>query len=789
MEVKKQLKNNLPSHLREHPNVDGLFGAVGDLLDEMKENIDDFSFAYDYEKIPEGNFDDFAGQMGINYPRNLAQQNKKILLRDIISVYRAKGTEKAIKQLFKLVGWKVDIDYIWIKKGTKNKEFIYPSDYFFGVESVYDDGVYADVVDYLNQEYDKVQISGENYASGASVSKFELLKTPYIKVVVTAEDYALFTQDFVDADGNVYKFTDSEKFEIVQEIFDFFFESGRPAHVAIIEIATPFRLNDDVQHDTNDSANLANVENESMFFTEIGEYDFVEINANSSFDPTRVYFNIPFPNVPIVVAYVQSNNESALVHARVTNITEKRFDVYLQSQDGSALPKNETVNYIAVVPGVHTLQDGLVVEANSIDTQSVHRGGSTYGGDTVTFEGGFSVPPAILATINTHNVVDFTASNINSVTKSDFRIQQEKLETGTPVEQETIGWIALSVGQYTIERSILTVETTTESVGDVSTSFNFSGGVSFSGPPMLFAHGRTGNNKDGYIVRSDNLDDQSVDFFAQEDTVNDLETGHSEEQVSFVAIEWTGPSDITKNRIYREKTEEVYLSSLDNAVGTLDGTLTFDHPMTRYVNFGEYYGGLQIDDDNFKVYANYPTKEYTGRIYSASETGTKNIIPVMDDARVIVSAGEDTTVYVYKTIDDRIDIANGNRNLIFVNEIYGPLSEFEMNIRYATGIAINVDNFGKVYGFVYEGSTSAEDYGTVTTSSTVNTDLGSIVGADAFSGFVHVLVGHNTDPIKQNDYYDLIGENNGQIENHTNFYGDNGSIEGSATYTEDYGSV
>ena len=248
MKIEKQIINNLPDHVAKEELANQLFTAIGQLLDEMREEIDNFKDYNNYQKIESSRFNDLAATFGLNFPRNLDEDTRRILIRDIIAVYRTKGTEQAIRYVFRLIGWEVDIDYIWIDRSKRLAEFIYPSDYLFGDEEVFEDGTYAVIRDESSQSLGKVRIYGETYPIGADYSSIEVIKTPYIRVLIRAEDYNLFTGDTIGEDGTIYSYTETEEFEIVQNIVDFFSDRGRPANVAIIELVTPFNIDDEVSY-------------------------------------------------------------------------------------------------------------------------------------------------------------------------------------------------------------------------------------------------------------------------------------------------------------------------------------------------------------------------------------------------------------------------------------------------------------------------------------------------------------------------------------------------------------
>jgi len=266
MTIEKQIVNNLPASLQGYANVNSLFGALGEFLDDIRIQIDEFDNHNDSALVSESRLDTLAMNFGVNYPRNLNREEKRTLIRDIVNIYRAKGTVRAIKHIFKLVGWNVELEYVWIDKNIKKSSYTYPDDYYIGTEKRYATGIYADVTDNASNIFTQVRIYGEDYPAGAPQSTMELIKTPYLKVIVTAEDYRLFTEDYVAPDGTVYSFTDTEKFNIVQDIFDFFVEKGRPANVAVIEVITPFDLHDTIDTTTFATAEADNFEDISQAY-------------------------------------------------------------------------------------------------------------------------------------------------------------------------------------------------------------------------------------------------------------------------------------------------------------------------------------------------------------------------------------------------------------------------------------------------------------------------------------------------------------------------------------------
>ena len=252
--------NNLPEHYRDHQNVDEMFHALGTYLDELRTEINQFQFYHDWARNTDENLIYLSEQYGVNLPRNLSRNKRKLIVRDVINFYKFFGTEAAIRLLFRLIGWDVEFEYIFVNSETESIEYIYPSDYFFGKDYVDDSGyIRADVTDPTGERISNARVYGESYPQSLiDEQPLELIRCPYFKVTITAEDYGVFTEDYTDGDGNTYSYTETERFEIIQNIINYFRDVGRPANVAIIELATPFNLDDAFIYQPQEVLNLEN---------------------------------------------------------------------------------------------------------------------------------------------------------------------------------------------------------------------------------------------------------------------------------------------------------------------------------------------------------------------------------------------------------------------------------------------------------------------------------------------------------------------------------------------------
>jgi len=274
--LKDDLKKYLPEAQQGSADFDSFLDAIGELLDGFHDSIDDFKYYYDYQLVSEKNLDLLSEELDLDFPRNLSLSRKRETVKDAIDLWRSNGTERALKRIFRLIGWDVDIDYCWtlnpavvadvsyVYNGTINYSDTAGYTYndsgdvspvglqslIYGSATVYDNGTYADLYDEAANFYFKVPIQGEEYPADKHSDVTIVLKAPYIRINIKKEDYDIFTQDIVDPEsGTVYSYTAGETFAITQEIINYFLEKVRPANVAIIEISTPFSLLDDIDLD------------------------------------------------------------------------------------------------------------------------------------------------------------------------------------------------------------------------------------------------------------------------------------------------------------------------------------------------------------------------------------------------------------------------------------------------------------------------------------------------------------------------------------------------------------
>ena len=288
-DLKNDLKKMIPVAQQGNDSMDQYLDAVGEILDGFNLAIDNFKYYSDYEKVNTSQIESLAGQFDIEFPRNMSTVRKREIIKDAIALYQSNGTERALKRIFYTLGWNVTIDYCWtlnpdvsgqvqyLYNGTITYDSSLGYTYndlpvsspvglysiIFGNEQVYSNGVYVDLYDSSGGFYPKNTIVGEVYDEYADTGLLVVVKVPYIRINVNEEDYNLFTQDYVDPDtGKIYSYDSTEQYEITQQVITYFLEQVRPANVSILEIVTPFALEDTFLDSMND---------DSLLFSHIGE--------------------------------------------------------------------------------------------------------------------------------------------------------------------------------------------------------------------------------------------------------------------------------------------------------------------------------------------------------------------------------------------------------------------------------------------------------------------------------------------------------------------------------------
>jgi hypothetical protein len=257
--------------------------------------------------------------------------------------------------------------------------------------------------------------------------------------------------------------------------------------------------------------------------------------------------NSPTENQPITVVLTEALTNPVFAFTATSNGTDD-FLIRLVGQtldgDGNTTaftfiieeweyldgphPEIETINWLAIEEGVHTLPDGRLVEAG---TSSIASSGRNTGG-TETFSAGFTSPPVVLTSVMSNNDPTTVDSDPSAISTTGFRITLQEEEALNSVHSaETIGWIAIQPGgDGSSGTAGNTGNTVTHNVSTVGLGATFTDGV-------VLAETQTLDGPDTATVSIDSQTDSAVGVFINEEQSRGTETNHTTEVVGIVAFE------------------------------------------------------------------------------------------------------------------------------------------------------------------------------------------------------------------------------------------------------------
>ena len=269
---------------------------------------------------------------------------------------------------------------------------------------------------------------------------------------------------------------------------------------------------------------------------------------------TSVGFATPFTSTPLIFA-LPTDEGPEPASLRLRNISSIGFDIaQVEPLNESGSHAAMTVDYLAVIPGVHVLKEGRVIEAGSRATsaqQAEPSAGIATSWDTLTFQwGGFSQPPVLLTAIQSINnelALDPTFPSspflnvaVQNLTNTDAEIALERGEAsaGTVSSSEQVGYLAIDadITDTLIANDTLPVDFESQQRGGIlgwdNGCFNGAFLGSYASIPLAYASqtARAGNN--GGWLRRCALTNSTLGLTVDEDRFNDAERGHIAETAS-----------------------------------------------------------------------------------------------------------------------------------------------------------------------------------------------------------------------------------------------------------------
>ncbi|MBN1843354.1 MAG: fibronectin type III domain-containing protein, partial [Deltaproteobacteria bacterium] len=291
-----------------------------------------------------------------------------------------------------------------------------------------------------------------------------------------------------------------------------------------------------------------------------GFWDGVEID--SGFDPTdpeskpllppleigevsvdhnwkRVEFSETFQD-PVVVAKSLSCNEGDPAVVRIRNADATGFEIRVQEWDYlGGIHAEETVGYIVMERGTHTLPDGTMVEAERFETDRT----DSFGG--VAFSRTFQVAPVVITAVSSYNEADAVTTRARNISINGFesRMREQELNSQTHVT-ESISYIAWEPSSGTMDDLTFEVKKTDDvmthelqTIVCNETSMNI---------PVFLADMQTTDGGDTANLRWQNKDFYAVDVKVVEEQSSDSETSHTTEVVGYMLFSRIrlGPAEV-----------------------------------------------------------------------------------------------------------------------------------------------------------------------------------------------------------------------------------------------------
>jgi len=233
---------------------------------------------------------------------------------------------------------------------------------------------------------------------------------------------------------------------------------------------------------------------------------------------------------PIVFIEPLSQNDAEPCHTRLRNVDFNSFEWKVEEwdyQDGSH-PTSETVTYIVVESGTHSLTDGSLLQAGKVT------GDENF--ESVSLSQPYSSDPVVLTKVQTTNDDMPCVTRVQNVGTGGFEVMVQEEEDEGNHQNEEIGYITFESGLSSTMDGI-TYETgrTPDSVTHAWYTINFAN--TYAAAPLFAGWSHTYNGGDPCGMRYQNLGTTSVQVFMEEEESSDSETDHADEGVSFVVFE------------------------------------------------------------------------------------------------------------------------------------------------------------------------------------------------------------------------------------------------------------
>ncbi|MEM9902142.1 MAG: LamG-like jellyroll fold domain-containing protein [Pseudomonadota bacterium] len=223
----------------------------------------------------------------------------------------------------------------------------------------------------------------------------------------------------------------------------------------------------------------------------------------------------------VVVMGPVGMNGSQEATVRVKNVTSEGFEFQVDEWDYlDGWHVTETVSWMAISEGTHTLASGQTIAAGSTTSLSDHETAVEVNLD------GFSDTPSVFAQVASANDNAAVTTRVHEVGADGFAVLLDEEEGATDGQHapERIDWIAIDDDIS----GLLNVD----EFGGIDHEFSEVGFEDLGADPVLLAAMQTRNGSDSAALRYSQLESDSVRLAVQEEQSLNAEKWHTEEDVA-----------------------------------------------------------------------------------------------------------------------------------------------------------------------------------------------------------------------------------------------------------------
>ncbi|MFT7028472.1 MAG: hypothetical protein ACJAVS_002709, partial [Paracoccaceae bacterium] len=249
----------------------------------------------------------------------------------------------------------------------------------------------------------------------------------------------------------------------------------------------------------------------------------------------------------VVFALSPSLNEVESAATRFRNVSSTGAEIKLQETKfiidaatglqvaNTSGHVDETVTLLVLEKGVHTLEDGTVIQVGEINTSKLY----VKGFESIYFDETFATTPTILSQVQTYDGTDFIISRQRNPDGSGFQLtMQEEQADNRNHATETVGWFAVEHGGGSMTEMDWQAGSSAQNVNGKLTNVSFN--AAFAEAPLVVASLASYNGTDTASPRIGAVSTTGFTAMALEDQSYDLETFHGYEIIDWVGFSAEG---------------------------------------------------------------------------------------------------------------------------------------------------------------------------------------------------------------------------------------------------------